>query len=347
MCGSSNSAAAALPADVARSLAAALQQSALAFCAACYALHGAGAGPTLRAEARALAAGVVAPCVALLDAAGTGAGGDVKRAVGRVWAGCDAAAKAPADNRAALFRGLAGVMAVLKDTLREMGELRAEAGNGGDDGSDDGDGDDDDDSSNSSGGGGDDGGEAGGSGAAGAAAAGGGGGDDAPADLDLDCGRLSAREEALLAAGVELMEAAAAVVRALGRALLAGPPLRAAAGGGDDGGDVGCGALDGWESELYHARALRRCVEDLGAALFPPADAAEAAGAAEAAATTCELMLDECPALDAAGSELDGLAARVRAASDAVAKAAAAVGAEAADAAVVANGDGGEGSKDS
>lgn len=309
MCNAADGGAAALPADVAQSLVGALQQSALAFCAACYALRGAGAGPTLRGEALALARGVVEPCVALLDA--VEAGRDVKRAVGHVWSGCDAAAKAPADNRGAVFKGLAGVMAVLKDTLREMAELREEAGaaaaaGGGSDG----------------GGGGD-----GGDGKVGGDAEAEDEDEDEAegegrhvADLDLDCGRLSAGEEALLGESVGLMEAAAAVVRAMGRALLAGPPLRASGPEAE--------ALEAWESELYHARALRRCVEDLGAALFPPADASEAAEAAEAAATTCELMIDECPdgAADAAAGELDGLAARVREAADAVAKAAAAVG---------------------
>ena len=47
-------------------------------------------------------------------------GGDLKRAVGNVWAACDAFAKAGLDNKAALFKGMAGVMAVLKDTLREV-----------------------------------------------------------------------------------------------------------------------------------------------------------------------------------------------------------------------------------
>jgi hypothetical protein len=64
----SGGAAAALAPDVAASLVGALQQSCLAFCSACYALGGAGAGPTLRQGARKLAAGVVEPCVALLKA---------------------------------------------------------------------------------------------------------------------------------------------------------------------------------------------------------------------------------------------------------------------------------------
>jgi hypothetical protein len=44
----------------------------------------------------------------------------LKRAIGNVWGGCDAVAKAALDNKGALFKALAGVMAVLKDTLREV-----------------------------------------------------------------------------------------------------------------------------------------------------------------------------------------------------------------------------------
>ena len=28
--------------------------------------------------------------------------------------------------------------------------------------------------------------------------------------------------------------------------------------------------LEGWENVLWHARALQRCSEDLGAAMYPP-----------------------------------------------------------------------------
>jgi hypothetical protein len=58
-------------------------------------------------------------------------GDDLKRAIGLVWQGCDAVPRAGLDNKAALFKGLAGVMAVLKDTLREAsgrGRRRAGAG---------------------------------------------------------------------------------------------------------------------------------------------------------------------------------------------------------------------------
>lgn len=55
-----------------------------------------------------------------------------------------------------------------------------------------------------------------------------------------------------------------------------------------------------------------------------PQDVAEARGAAEALATTAELMLDEAPAPDALSSEAAPLAAELAAALAAVASAAAA-----------------------
>jgi hypothetical protein len=33
---------------------------------------------------------------------------------------------------------------------------------------------------------------------------------------------------------------------------------------------AGTDALDGWESCLFHSRHLKRAVEDLGAAMYPP-----------------------------------------------------------------------------
>jgi hypothetical protein len=38
-----------------------------------------------------------------------------------VWDGIAAVSKAPLDNKTCLFKGLAGVMAVMKDTTREVG----------------------------------------------------------------------------------------------------------------------------------------------------------------------------------------------------------------------------------
>jgi hypothetical protein len=70
---------------------------------------------------------------------------------------------------------------------------------------------------------------------------------------------MSYWERQLLTASLALLEASTAVVKAFGKALLQGPGLAA-------GSDV----LDGWESCLWHAKHLRRAVEDLGAAMYPP-----------------------------------------------------------------------------
>ena len=46
---------------------------------------------------------------------------DMRRQVALVWEGCDNLSKWPVDNKSCLFRGLAQVLAVVKDTLREVG----------------------------------------------------------------------------------------------------------------------------------------------------------------------------------------------------------------------------------
>lgn len=66
MCGESG--AASLPPDVAQSMAGALQQSCLAFCACCYALSSAAAGATLRKDVRKLAGSILEPSIALIRA---------------------------------------------------------------------------------------------------------------------------------------------------------------------------------------------------------------------------------------------------------------------------------------
>ncbi|KIZ07355.1 hypothetical protein MNEG_0604 [Monoraphidium neglectum] len=347
MCGEAG--APSLAPDVAASLVGALQQSCLVLCAAFYALSGAAAGATLRKDVKKLAGGVVQPCIGLLRA--MEGGGDLKRAIGNVWGGCDAVAKAALDNKGALFKALAGVMAVLKDTLREMQEL--EEGDGGGGGGSGYESDDDAGSSEAGaaaggastagsacrGGGG-----SGGSGGAASAQGGGGANGDAAAvvgagdtsgrlhnlrelaDLDFEAGELSGRERELLSSCRALMESAAAVVKAFGRALLQESALTAGVSG-PGGGE----ALEGWESSLFHARNLQRCVEDLGAAMYPPQDAEEVSSAADGVATTIELMIDECPAADAVGGELAALGrqlaeARERVERAAVAAAAAPVG---------------------
>jgi len=177
-------------------------------------------------------------------------GGDLKRPIGIVWQGCDAVAKAGLDNKAALFKGLAGVMAVLKDTLREMEELEEEEEDASSSGGGDDDGDEDGCAAAAAGGeeatavhqtsppstsAAADAAAAVNRGQPAAAAANGGasGNGEAAAgegnlslrelaDLDFDPGQLNGRERDLLTACRVLMETATAVVKALGRALLQG-----------------------------------------------------------------------------------------------------------------------------
>ena len=53
--------------------------------------------------------------------------------------------------------------------------------------------------------------------------------------------------------------------------------------------------LEGWENVLWHAKALRHCSEDLGAAMFPEQDEAEVRGAAEGLFNSATLLLQEIP----------------------------------------------------
>lgn len=81
----------------------------------------------------------------------------------------------------------------------------------------------------------------------------------ADVDLDFEADEMSYWERQLLTASIALVQASAAVVKAFGRALLQGPVLAS-----------GSESLDGWESCLWHSKHLRRAVEDLGAAMYPP-----------------------------------------------------------------------------
>jgi hypothetical protein len=69
----------------------------------------------------------------------------------------------------------------------------------------------------------------------------------------------------------------------------AGPPLQP--------GEV----LDGWESILFHCDAVRRLLEELGSALYPPQDEGELRSSGAALLTSLELMLDECPEVGLGG----------------------------------------------
>jgi hypothetical protein len=235
-----------------------------------------------------------------------GSGGDLKAHVALVWDALAAVGKAPVDNKGCLFAGLAKVMAVVKDTQREVRVRRACCGvrararprhtpqlrhtlwptlprlccavlccaacwhaaaaaqleelqqeqqerfgaNG-----------------CSSGG------QADAAAAAAAAAAANGhspadgsscsGSSDAgdlDPDLDFEAEQMSHSELALLSGCLQLLGAVSAVVRAFGRALLQTQGQLCA----------GTEALEGWESCLWHTQHLRRAVEDLGAAMYPP-----------------------------------------------------------------------------
>ncbi|KAF8063091.1 hypothetical protein HT031_003930 [Scenedesmus sp. PABB004] len=331
MCGG-----AAPPADQLASLAAGLRDACVGFCACVHAAS-AGAGPSLKAELVKLASGVVTPCLLLVKQmveGGTGAGG--LRPM--VWDGLAAASKAALDNKACLFKGLAGVMTVLQDVSREARPRRrgASAGAAQQGGAararpgvdraacrprpqmtelqqeqQDRYGHAAPAAGAAAGGEGADGDD----GAAGAAAAAPGpagaaappaprspGSDSGEADsLDYEGGEMSGAERELLAACLALLAAATATLRAFGRALLRGPAL-------PPGGE----ALDGWESCAFHARHLRRAAEDLGAAMYPPqvraaprplrpralAAAAAAAAAASIAAGAAEALPRSPPAQD-------------------------------------------------
>uniref|UniRef100_A0A383W7V5 Cytochrome c domain-containing protein n=1 Tax=Tetradesmus obliquus TaxID=3088 RepID=A0A383W7V5_TETOB len=271
------------PADQLAGLAHSLQQSVVAFCSSCHSLT-AVAGPTLKKALVKLAQDVVNPCLMLVKEMESGK--DLKPHVAMVWDGIAAVSKAPLHNKSCLFKNLAGVMAVLKDTAREMEELQQEqqvqfgdaepAAAAAADGSEQQ-----------------------------AAAAAEGADDDDSECLDgYDGGRMSSIERQLLDSSLELVAAATATLKAFGRALLQGGELLA-----------GSEVLEGWESCLFHCRHLQRAVEDLGAAVYAPQDFEEVASASLAVFEVTELMADECPDADAVGAEqLSSLAAQLTAA---------------------------------
>jgi hypothetical protein len=46
---------------------------------------------------------------------------------------------------------------------------------------------------------------------------------------------------------------------------------------------------------VWHARSMRRCCEDLGAAMYPPQDSEEVQSAAEGLRNSAAVMLEELP----------------------------------------------------
>ncbi|WIA20080.1 hypothetical protein OEZ85_005940 [Tetradesmus obliquus] len=267
------------PADQLASLAHSLQQSCVAFCSSCHSLTAA-AGPTLKKALVKLAQDVVNPCLMLVKEMESSK--DLKPHVAMVWDGTAAVSKAPLDNKSCLFKNLAGVMAVLKDTAREMEELQQEQQEQFGDAE-----------------------PAAADGSEQQAAAAEGADDDDSECLDgYDGGRMSSIERQLLVSSLELVAAATATLKAFGRALLQGGVLLA---GSED--------LEGWESCLFHCRHLQRAVEDLGAAVYAPQDFEEVASASLAVFEVTELMADECPDAEAVGAEqLTSLAAQLAAA---------------------------------
>ncbi|KAF6258238.1 Grap2 and cyclin-D-interacting-domain-containing protein [Scenedesmus sp. NREL 46B-D3] len=242
------------PADQLASLAHSLQQSCVAFCTSCHALTAA-AGPTLRAALLKLAQEVVRPCLTLVKEMASGR--DLKPQVAVVWDGVAAVPKAPLDNKSCLFKALAGVMAVMKDTTREVGMPSRYASNGRV--------------------------------------------EQEQQEQFGDAEPAAALQQQTTAAVLKQQQQQAAVYRQTPAA--SGEVL------------AGSEVLDAWESCLFHSRHLKRAVEDLGAALYPPQDFEEVASAALAVFEVTELMADECPNADAVGAQqLSSLAAQLTAA---------------------------------
>ncbi|GAQ89076.1 hypothetical protein KFL_004850070 [Klebsormidium nitens] len=109
-----------------------LLQAVSAFVTVCHGFT-AGAGPTLLAAIRATATAVVEASAQLLEgcidlfqrgATAEDRASALPKLAGRVWETCEAVKKAPTSNQVAVGRGLALLAATVKDTLREMGEMK-------------------------------------------------------------------------------------------------------------------------------------------------------------------------------------------------------------------------------
>ncbi|KAG1662831.1 hypothetical protein FOA52_009045 [Chlamydomonas sp. UWO 241] len=142
------------------------------------------------------------------------------------------------------------------------------------------------------------------------------------ADFGYDAGALGAGEARVAHAARRLLEASGKVLWGASKSLLVSEAGVLRVGGsrastpGDGGSDGGGDVLDGWESVLWHARSMRRCCEDLGAAMYPPQDCEEVQSAAEGLRNSAAIMLEELPegcaatmgggAAEALEVELDG-----------------------------------------
>lgn len=228
------------------------------------------AGPSLRKAALAAAESLTEACTALARGAGTRLGEQqLMMLAGFALEKCDAAARAPLDNRSAIGRAITLVLRQLADATRELEEV-AEAGER----------------------------EANAAAADTAvkaaevaeegtlASATAGSGQAAVAvavDGDRSEEPLTAEQLAAVKGAQGLLAAAMALVKGLVRALLA-----------QCDGDLSSGTCEAWESQLYHVSALAAAGDDLAAACYM-AGVEDVASAAEAVATGAELLVDELP----------------------------------------------------
>ncbi|KAL4459069.1 hypothetical protein ABPG75_013934 [Micractinium tetrahymenae] len=229
------------------------------------------AGPTLRASLDQTATAAVESCVALVRGAVLGGARDAQLMMlsGFCLEMLEAAEKAPLDSRTAIGRAITQVLKQLADAAKELEEEVQAAAEAAEEGGDE---------------------EAA---AATTAAAG--------SDADSDAGfglftaeAFSAGQLAVARRVQRLLAAVLGVAKSVVKLLLAERE------------GLSPEAVEGWESMLYHIKGLGPVVDDLSAATYPPQDAQELASAAEALATSCELLRDECPAAGAASSSGGG-----------------------------------------
>lgn len=173
-----------------------------------------------------------------------------------MWQACDALKKAPLDAATALFRRTGRALRGVKDTLREVSELLEEAAAVGE-----------------------------GSGVEEPTAAVGEDGDsgkDSDDDLGFSGGEMSAGEVQAATLGRDLLQAAHDALQAVSKKLLEGGAVLDAPE-----------ALQRWEALTTEGSGrLRTRAEELGAALFPPQDAAQVVVAAQALAASLATLRD-------------------------------------------------------
>ncbi|EFN53154.1 hypothetical protein CHLNCDRAFT_136928 [Chlorella variabilis] len=241
------------------------QQAVCTLCMLYTSIAAAAGGPTLRQSLHQTATSVVEACAALIRGAVVGGlrGPQLMVLSGFCLEMLEAAGKAPLNNRTAIGRAITRVLKQLADAQKELSEAvqAAEAE--------------------------EEAGAANGSASAeqqnGTAAAA------AEDDADSDAGfgfeeEAFGAEQVAVARHVRAMLAATVgLVRAVVRQLLAERE------------GLGEEAVEGWESMLYHVKTLSPLCDDLSAATYPPQDPEELASAAEALATSCALLLEECP----------------------------------------------------